>query len=217
MGTLDFDGAKQLYETVGIHGRVGFGERPAILLVDFQYILTRGGLSGGNILEAVRNSRRFIDVARERRIPLIYTYVAYRDDFKDSGIWGRKAPGLAKCVHGSKAVEIDEMLTPGGEDLVICKKMASAFFGTALLMHLVKLRVDTLIVTGNSTSGCVRASVVDACSYGYRVIVPEECVGDRHEAPHQANLFDMGAKYADVLPLEEVLEYIMKIDVWLEG
>lgn len=147
-------------------------------------------------------------MARRKEISLIYTYTAYREDLKNSGYFMKKGPGLAKCILGSKNVEIDEVVKPEPGDLLICKKMPSAFFGTNLSLYLTTHCIDTLIITGNSTSGCVRATVVDACSYGYRVIVPEECVGDRHEAPHRANLFDMRYKYADVLPLAKVLSYL---------
>lgn len=212
MKDLDFKNAAEFYQKMGFKERnIGFGQRPAIILVDFQYLLTRGELSGGNIFQAAQNCKPLIELARERKIPLIYTYVAYREDFKDSGYFGKKAPELSKCILGSKNVEIDEVVNPEKDDLIICKKMPSAFFGTPLQLYLTTLSIDTLIITGNSTSGCVRATVVDACSYGYRVIIPEECVGDRHEAPHHANLFDMRYKYADVLPLQEVLSYLRKV------
>ena len=116
--------------------------------------------------------------------------------------------GGAQLGPGSKAVEIDSRVAPSPEDHVIVKKMASAFFGTPLQGLLTALGRDTVIVTGCTTSGCVRATAVDACSSGYRVIVPRECVGDRAPGPHEASLFDMDAKYADVVGLEEVLRYL---------
>src|SRR5262249_18386125 len=112
---------------------------------------------------------------------------------------------------GTKAVLIDERVTPGPEDHIIPKKMASVFFGTHLPMVLAHLRVDTLIVTGCTTSGCVRATVVDGCAHGYRVIVPHECVGDRAIGPHEANLFDMDQKYADVVETADVMRYLDSI------
>jgi nicotinamidase-related amidase len=129
----------------------------------------------------------------------------------DAGVWFEKFPSLDNLREGNRDVELDGRLGRLPNERLVVKKYASAFFGTALASELIALGVDTLIVTGATTSGCVRATVVDALQNGFRAIVPEECVGDRAEAPHRSNLFDMGSKYADVMPVEEVLGKIREL------
>lgn len=187
-------------------GRVGFGRRPAVLVVDFFYGCTDPAyLGGGTVGEAVDRTAALLRTARAAGVPVIYTVTQYRADGRDAGFFGVKVPLLRLLQEGSKAVEIDSRVAPFPEDHVVVKKMASAFFGTPLQGLLAGLGTDTVIVAGCTTSGCVRASVVDACSSGYRVIVPRECVGDRAPGPHEASLFDMDAKYADVAGLDDVL------------
>ena len=125
----------------------------------------------------------------------------------DGGLFVKKVPALRALVDGEPLAEIDPKITPKPEDLVIVKNYPSCFFGTSLQSTLMGLGVDTLILTGCSTSGCVRAAAIDAIQYGYRVIVPRECAGDRHDAPHDANLFDINAKYGDVVPKAQVIDY----------
>ena len=190
-------------------GRVGFGRRPAVLVVDFFYGCTDPAyLGGGSVGKAVDRTAALLPAARAAGAPIFYTVTQYRPDAADVGLFGVKVPLLKLLQEGSKAVEIDSRVAPSPEDHVIVKKMASAFFGTPLQGLLTALGRDTVIVTGCTTSGCVRATAVDACSSGYRVIVPRECVGDRAPGPHEASLFDMDAKYADVVGLEEVLRYL---------
>ncbi|MFQ5998654.1 MAG: isochorismatase family protein [Candidatus Bathyarchaeia archaeon] len=203
--------ALEKYRKAGIGiGKVGFGKRPAILNVDIQYAFTSADCPlGGGVDSMVENTKKLIDEARKKKIPILYTLVAYRDDGVDTGVFGEKVPTLGQwCRSGTKWVQIDERVKPEKEDFVITKKMPSAFFGTDLFHLLTYLRVDTVIVTGDSTSGCVRASVIDSMSHGFRTIIPEECVGDRAAGPHKANLFDMGTKYADVIRLQDVLDYL---------
>jgi nicotinamidase-related amidase len=149
--------------------------------------------------------------AREKNLPIYFTTVFYKEDMSDAGVWWEKFPSIDTLKEGTRDTELDEALGRQPCETLIVKKYPSAFFGTPLVSHLVAAGVDTLIVTGATTSGCVRATVVDSLQYGFRTIVPEECVGDRAEAPHRANLFDMGAKYADVLPIEEVLAKIREM------
>ena len=190
-------------------GRVGFGRRPAVLVVDFFYGCTDPAyLGGGSVGKAVDRTAALLPAARAAGAPIFYTVTQYRPDAADVGLFGVKVPLLKLLQEGSKAVEIDSRVAPSPEDHVIVKKMASAFFGTPLQGLLTALGRDTVIVTGCTTSGYVRATAVDACSSGYRVIVPRECVGDRAPGPHEASLFDMDAKYADVVGLEEVLRYL---------
>jgi len=207
--------AFERYRRAGIGvGRVGYGRKPALLVVDLQYAYTsEESPLGGNLDQVIKNVRTLLEEARRSRIPVIYTAIVYRQkDGLDSGLWGLKVPTLPKvCRAGSGFIEIDERVKPQSEDFVIEKKMASGFIGTELLTILNSLDVDTLVVVGGTTSGCVRATVVDAISYGFRPIIPENCVGDRAEGPHKAALFDMATKYADVVKLEEVLEYLKSL------
>jgi len=198
-----------IYREQQFGGRVGFGGRPALLVVDFFYGCTDPAyLGGGSVGDAVDQTAALLPVARATGAPVIYTVTQYRPDGLDAGFFGVKVPLLKLLQEGSKAVEIDSRVAPGPNDHVIIKKMASAFFGTPLQGLLASLGRDTVIVTGCTTSGCVRASVVDACSGGYRVIVPRECVGDRAAGPHEASLFDMDAKYADVVGVADVRRYL---------
>jgi nicotinamidase-related amidase len=198
-----------IYREQQFGGRVGFGRRPVILVVDFFYGCTDPRyLGGGSVGDAVEQTAALLPTGRAAGVPVVYTVTQYRPDGLDAGFFGVKVPLLKLLQEGSKAVEIDSRVAPGPGDHVIVKKMASAFYGTPLTGLLAALERDTVIVTGCTTSGCVRASVVDACSGGYRVIVPRQCVGDRAPEPHAASLFDMDAKYADVVEAVDVLRYL---------
>ena len=206
--TVDFETALPIYRTQEFGNRVGCGDRPAVIVVDFFYGCTDPAyLGGGNISGAVEQTVPLLDRARASGSPVIYTVVTYRPDMRDAAWFGVKVPSLRALQEGTKAVEIDSRVAQRPGDFVVVKKMPSAFFATNLQILLASLRIDTLIVTGCTTSGCVRATVVDGVSSGYRVIVPRECVGDRALAPHEANLFDMEQKYANVLPVGDVLAY----------
>lgn len=193
--------------------KVGFGERPAVIVIDFIRAYTTKGAAffGQGVVDAVAETVDVLAGARAARVPIIYTKVLYHPSGVDGGLFVKKVPALRKLVEGEPMAEIDPSITPKPEDLVIVKNYPSCFFGTTLPSTLQNLGVDTLILTGCSTSGCVRAAAIDAIQYGYRVIVPRECVGDRHDAPHDANLFDINAKYGDVLPKTEVLDYFRRI------
>ena len=132
-----------------------------------------------------------IAAAHQKQIPVFFTVCAYEEHLKDAGVWGRKVPALSWLKAGTKWVEIDPRLGKTPEDITVVKKYPSGFFGTHLQATLTSMGIDTLIITGCTTSGCVRATCIDALQYGYHGIVPEECVGDRAEAPHLANLFDI--------------------------
>ena len=191
-------------------GRIGFGQRPALLIVDFINAYTTPGspLYAPGVVTAVQATTSLLALAREKRVPVLFTKVLYNKNYRDGGIFVQKVPVLKTLVEGEPLAEIVPDLTPTPDDTVIVKQYASAFFGTALAAALTALRVDTLILTGCSTSGCIRASAVDGMQYGFRVIIPRECVGDRHPAPHEANLFDIHAKYGDVVSQEEVMGYL---------
>ena len=192
--------------------RVGFGARPAILVVDMTRAFTEDrfplgcSAAGAPCAGAIRT---LLDVARPLGLPLVYTrYDAFAAD-AEWGRWLDKGTGAEpdSLMRGPEAHEIADLLKPQPRDLVVTKTKPSAFFGTPLASMLTYLAVDTLVVTGMVTSGCVRATVVDAFSHNYRVIVPLECVADRSATSHQVNLFDMDMKYADVVPLAEVLAH----------
>lgn len=191
----------------------GYGNRPAVLVIDFINAYTTEGAPffGQGVVDAVAHSVPLLDTAREARVPVIYTKVLYHPSGMDGGLFVKKVPALRMLVEGEPLAEIDPKITPQPDDLVIVKNYPSPFFGTSLNSTLMGLGIDTLILTGCSTSGCVRAAAIDAIQYGYRVVVPRECVGDRHDAPHDANLFDINAKYGDVVATADVIEYLGRI------
>ncbi len=187
--------------------QIGLGRAPALLIVDFIKAYTTPGapLFAQGVVEAVAATGPLLARARAAGIPVIFTRVEFHPSGVDGGLFVRKVPVLRTMVAGAPLGDIVPELAPRPDELVIIKNYASSFFGTSLAATLTALGCDTLIVTGCSTSGCVRATAVDGMQNGFRVIVPRECVGDRHPGPHEANLFDINAKYGDVLPLAELL------------
>jgi len=151
---------------------------------------------------------RLLDAARAQDLPVVFTTIAYDQGQVGSLAWLKKATGMAALEAGSRLVEVDERLSPRPDEHLVVKTGASAFFGTALASYLASRRVDTVIVTGATTSGCVRASVVDAVQHGYPTLVPRDCVADRAQGPHEASLFDINEKYGDVVDLDDVLTYV---------
>lgn len=204
--TESLDDARAIYSRSGIGGRVGLGERPAVIVVDLQYGFTNTASPLGGDLDAViAATASLLEVARARALPVAFTAVAFQESQLDRLVWLRKMPGLATLIDGTRWCEIDERVKPAPGEPVFGKQAASAFFGTSLVTFLLGANVDSVIVTGCVTSGCVRATVVDAISWGFRTVVPAECVGDRATAPHDSNMFDMDSKYADVDTLDNVL------------
>ncbi len=200
-----------IYQRAQLGHRLGYGKKPAVVVIDMQLGFTMPEKSplAGNLDGAVAATNRVTAAARKKNVPVIFTVVGYdphRQD--DAGLWPEKVPSLRLLTLGSELVELDPRLDRRPEDLVIVKKYASGFFGTYLASTLTMKGTDTLIVTGCTTSGCVRATVMDALAYGFRPIVPREAVGDRAQEPHDANLFDIASKYGDVVPVEEVVEYL---------
>jgi len=205
--------AMEKYKKAGISGKANFGERPVVLIVDVQkgFTSTENPL-GGNMDSMVENIKKLIGEARRYKVPIFYTRVAYREDGKDCGVFGEKVPTLPKWFRDGGGWDgIDGRIAPRQEDFIITKKMPSAFFGTDLFHLLTYLKADTVIINGCTTSGCVRATVVDSMSHGFRTIIPEECVQDRSPGPHKASLFDMATKYADVVKLATVLDYLRRL------
>ncbi|HUI51892.1 MAG TPA: isochorismatase family protein [Terriglobales bacterium] len=205
----DVSRAEAIYEKSGIGARVGYGSRPALLIVDFQRGFTDPKCPvGGDLSEEIAATQQLLAAARKANVPVAFTAVGFHESARDGAIWLRKMPGLAVLKEKSPWCEIDERVAPQAGEPVWIKRASSAFFGTPILPFLNAAGVDTLIVVGCVTSGCIRATTIDAVSYGYHTIVPEECVGDRAEGPHRWNLFDIDAKYADVEPQAAVLEYL---------
>lgn len=191
-------------------GRIGFGKRAAVLVVDFIRAYTTPGapLYAAAVVEAVRQTVDVLAAARRRGVLVIYTRVIYNPSGIDGGIFVQKVPVLRTLVEGEPLAEIVPELPPARADVILNKQYASAFFGTSLAAMLTAQGVDTVIITGCSTSGCVRATAVDGMQHGFRVIVPRECVGDRRAEPHEANLFDIHSKYGDVVSRAEALAWL---------
>jgi len=201
--------ASLIYRQSRIGGRVGFGVRPALLIVDFQKGFTDPRCPvGSDFTKEIEATKTLLDSARRKGFPVAYTAVGFDKSGLDGATWLKKMPGLAVLTEGSPWCMIDERLKPRAGEPVWIKRASSAFFGTPVLPFLIAACVDSLIVAGCVTSGCIRATVVDAVSYGFRTIVPVDCVGDRAEGPHKWNLFDIDAKYADVESLSAVLQHI---------
>mgnify|MGYP006266335469 CR=1 FL=1 len=192
-------------------GRLGFGARPVLLVVDMvQAYFEPSCPLYAEVDDALAATIALIDAAREATIPVIYTNVVFHPGGVDGGVFFRKVPVLESFVAGNPLGDWPEGIAPREDELVISKQYPSAFFGTSLAATLTSAGVDTVILCGLTTSGCVRASCVDAVSHGFIPIVVAEACGDRHPAPHEANLFDMNAKYADVVPLDEALTQMRK-------
>jgi nicotinamidase-related amidase len=204
--------AASVYERSGIGHRVGFGRRPALVVVDLQNGFTDPDCPvGGDLDDVIASTGRLLVEARRARLPIAFTAVGFHPYERETSTWLRKMPGLAVLEDGSHWCGIDARVAPRGDEPVYVKRASSAFFGTPLLSLLTANRVDTVIVAGCVTSGCVRATTIDAVSWGLRPIVPEECVGDRAAGPHATNLFDIDAKYADVAPLAEVISSVRQV------
>lgn len=204
------DNADQNYAGVW-DSRLGFGKKSAIIVIDLlQGYTTEGSaLYAPGVVECVKQMPDFLALAREKGVPIIHTRVLYTTpNYEDGGVWVKKAPVLKDLVAGNPYAEFCEGVEPLESEPVIVKQYASAFFGTSLVATLNGLDVDTLIITGCTTSGCIRATAVDAVQHGFRPICPRELIGDRHEGPHEANLFDINAKYGDVITKAEIMEYL---------
>jgi maleamate amidohydrolase len=194
--------------------RIGFGDAAALIVVDFMKGYTTQGspLFAAGVVTAVRESVELLQAARAAKIPVFHTIVRYNPvTFADGGVWIRKAPVLKCLVEGNPYAQTCDEVRPTPEETVVTKQYASVFYGTSLAAMLTAQRVDTAILIGCSTSGCIRASAVDAVQHGYRAIVVRDCVGDRHPDVHEANLFDINSKYGDVVMKAEVLAYLKEL------
>jgi maleamate amidohydrolase len=197
----------------GFGGQMGFGERPALVVVDMNVGFTDPASPLACPLDGVIAAvRELLRASRAAGFPIVYTTVAYDEGAKrTAAAFIEKVPALLTLEAGSRWVEIDPRIAPEPGEPVLTKLFASAFFGTPLSSLLAAARCDTLVVTGASTSGCVRATAVDALQHGYRPIVPREAVGDRNPSAHEASLYDIEAKYGDVVSLEDALGHLEEL------
>lgn len=203
---------KNYYRTQGMAKEIGFGKRPAVIVVDFQKGITDPKRPAGCNLDAeIKNTALLLSKAREKNIPVFFFIIAYHESLVDGGLLVEKVPTLTNFIIGSDNVEVDSRLNPQSQEQVIIKKYASCFHGTSLATSLTVLKVDTVIITGCITSGCIRATANDALQHGFRPIIPRECVGDRARIPHEVNLMDIHARCGDVLSVSEVMAYIESI------
>jgi len=200
------DDTKEFYADRNFGDEVGMGEQPALVVIDLINAFTDPDTDLGSAVDdVIAQTERLLSAFREYDLPRYFTTVAYEESYGDAGRFVEKVPALRELELGTEAVAVDDRVAPVGDERVVLKKYASAFFGTDLSTELTTHRVDTLVVTGVTTSGCVRATAVDSLQHGYRTIVPADAVGDRAEGPHRANLFDIDAKYGDVVETADVL------------
>jgi maleamate amidohydrolase len=195
---------RERYGRGGLAGRLEWGERPAVVVVDLINGFTDPSCPPGSDLdEVVARTASLVKAADAAGVPVFFTTIRYAPGDLERLVWLRKMPALRVLTEGSRWVEVDERLPV--REPVIAKKAASAFHGTDLAGRLAAVGADTLVVCGATTSGCVRATAIDGCALDFGVFVPRECVGDREPGPHEANLLDIDAKYGDVVSVEEVL------------
>lgn len=203
-----------IYKESGFGGVYGLGKSPVIIIIDFQYSHTdpASPIGSENLTPAIHATNRLVQVARKKGIAVVYTNTMFRADGRDCGLLGLKNPlAFEYELEGTRWVETDDRIKPEPDDIRIVKKTADSFFMTPLDHILRNMGADTIIVTGCSTSGCVRATVASGADIGYKVIVPEECVAERSHEAHRYNLFDLNARYADVVSLEDVIATIEKM------
>ncbi len=200
---------REYYQDQGMANELGFGQRPALLIVDFQQGITDPGRPGGcNLDDPIENTLVLLNKAREKKIPIFFFTLSYHPTLFDGGMLVKKVPLLSNFKYGTDNVNLDPRLKPEADEPIIIKKYASCFHQTLLSTLLTLKQVDTLIITGCITSGCIRATANDGLQHGFRPIIPRECVGDRAQIPHEVNLMDIHARCGDVLPLERVIDYL---------
>lgn len=194
------------YAAAGFGGRLEFGERPALLVVDVcnAYLDPASPLYAG-VGDALASNIRLVDAARAAGVPVVFTRVLYTANGADGGMFYRKVPALKSYLPGNPFGDFPAGFGPRADEVLVTKQYASAFFGTSLAATLSAMRIDTVAITGFSTSGCVRATALDALQHGFAPFVVRDACGDRAAGPHEANLFDLQAKYAEVVSEAEML------------
>jgi maleamate amidohydrolase len=201
---------QEFFNARGFGQAIGFGRSPAVLVIDMIRAFTDPAMMlGADLTAEIAATQALLAAARQGGWPVMFSTVSYDDvDFKDAGIWALKQKGVMTLRAGTPAVELDPRLHRESGDSWLVKKYASCFFGTDLSSRLVSRGIDTLLLAGCTTSGCVRATAVDACQSGLRPMVVRECVGDRSRQAHEQSLFDLQAKYADVVSLHDACRYL---------
>ena len=210
MTNIGLRGLAEDYRQAGFSRRQELGEYPALLIVDFAmaYLEESSPLYAG-VEDTLAACERVLMAARDARTPVVFTRVEYQPGGADGGVFYRKVPALKCFDRGNPLAKLAPSLEVRPEDIVVTKQYPSAFFGTSLASTLTSMGVDTVVVTGLSTSGCVRATALDACQHGFMTVVVEQAVGDRSDAVHKANLFDLDAKYADVYDEEHAIGFLL--------
>lgn len=205
MSASTADDELAVYDRQGFGHRIGFGRKPALVIIDFMNAFADPDiLGGGNLPQAIRNTESLLAASREMGLPVVHTRQVYAEDGSDVSLFSLKIPAASTMTPDLPETQIVDELMPEPGEYVVIKKFASAFFGTDLASWLALRGVDTLMIAGCTTSGCVRASTVDAMCHGFRPMVVRDCVGDRSDTAHRANLFDMEQKYADVMSSNEI-------------
>lgn len=201
-----------IYQAQGLGREMRIGDSFALLIVDFvNGFLDPEIFGGGTCAEAAARTVPVLAAARAAGIPVVFTRIVYADDGADRGVWCEKVPKLATLTERAASSQVADILAPASGEYVLRKKQASAFFGTDLAAYLVGKGIDTILIAGATTSGCVRASVVDAVGYNFRPLVIRDCVGDRASDPHEANLFDMEQKYAELIDAEAAIRLVRSL------
>jgi nicotinamidase-related amidase len=197
----------------GFGQKIGFGERPAVIVIDMVKAFTDPKqMLGADLDQQIEATKPILDAAHARNFPVVFSTVRYDDtELRDAGLWAVKMKGSATLKAGTGGWQVDPRLDYRPTDSLLVKKYASCFFGTDLIPRLMSRGIDTLVITGCTTSGCVRATAVDAVQNGFRPMVVREAVGDRSVAAHEQSLFDLNAKYADVVSLDETLQYLRSV------
>ena len=209
-GTRDrYSAVLEFYRTRGYSHTIGFGKRPALVVIDFSLAFTKSAdaFPGGSFDAEIAQTRRLLAMMRGR-CPIFFTTIAYQADMHDAGYWATKVPWLTHCKINSDAIAIDSRLEVNPEDNVVVKKYPSALYETGLVSMLNKASVDTLIIAGCTTSVCVRATAIDAMQHGYRPIIAREAVADFLPELHQLHLLDIESRYADVSTIDTITDYI---------
>jgi len=203
----------QDYQRKGFAERSGYGTRPALLIVDFINGFTDPASPlGGDFSGQLAVTNQLLAEFRAGDHAIVYTVIEYEHDYRDAGLFIKKVPSLGLLKKGSAYCDVDDRIRPAVGDYIVSKKYASSFFGTNLDTYLRTRGIDTIIMTGCTTSGCIRASAVDSLQYGYHTVVVREGVGDRADGPHEANLFDIDAKYGDVVTADDALAYLRALN-----
>ena len=206
MNELDDD-----YTRAGFRGTLSWGTSPAVIVVDVcRAYIDPGSVLYAGVEDAVESAARLVDAARAAGVPVIFTRVEFAPDGSDGGLFFKKVPALASFVRGNPLAEFLDRPRPTADEVVVTKQYASAFFGTSLASTLLANGIDTAVICGLSTSGCVRATALDALQHGFVPMVVADACGDRHPDPHHANLFDLQSKYAEVISEQEAVAHLAR-------